>query len=381
MKKILYCYILLLGLGCREKYPLPADMPATGYLVVEGVINSGQGPTSLTLTRTLKLVDSFSISYIRNAVVRVEGKDNSVHVLNETGTGVYSSPQLNLNQAQEYRLYIRIPEGKEYRSDYRPIIKTPPISSISWERQNGVNIFANARDPQNNTKYYRWEYEETWEFNSAFETSVKYQINPSNGKAIAVFRDPSRNVDRSLWKCWKNQNSQTIEIASTAKLSQDTVHYQLVSIPNASWQLSVLYSINVKQYALSQGCYEYLIKMKKNTEQTGSIFDAQPSQLRGNIQCVTDPSEMVIGFVDIADVYTKRIFISNSDVPGWGYRYTCREEQIINHPDTISAKGFPTPTTPFEMENDFIKIFNATTDATCVDCTLRGVNVKPSFWP
>ena len=381
MKRFLYCCILLFSLGCKERYPLPQDMPPTGFLVVEGVVNSA-GISTIILTKSLKLVDSFSVSYIRGALIRIESKDNTIYPLNETGIGIYTSANLNLNAAQEYRLYIRVPGGKEYRSDYRPVKKTPAISSISWERTNGVSIYANTRDPQNSTKYYRWEYDETYEFNSPFETSLKYQINPANGKATVVFRDPTtRNADRSIFKCWKNSFSQTIDILSTAKLSEDTTHYRLLTIPPAAKQLSILYSINVKQYALSQEGFEYLSKMKKNTEQTGSIFDAQPSQLRGNIHCLSDDNEMVIGFLEVSNVLTKRIFISSQDVPGWGYRHPCSHMELLNNPDTISTYGFPTPTLPVEMANDVVKIFGATSDLSCVDCTVLGTNVKPTFWP
>lgn len=381
MKRIMYCCILLIGFGCKQKFDLPKDMPPTGFLVVEGVINTS-GVSTITLTRSLKLVDSFAISYIRSALVRIEGKDNTVYPLTETGIGIYTSSSLNLNAAQEYRLYIRAFGGKEYRSDFRPVKQTPAISSISWERNNGVSIYANTRDPQNNTKYYRWEYDDTYEFNSPFETSLKYSINPQNGKAVAVFRDPiTRNADRSIFKCWKNSNSQSIDILSTAKLSQDTTHYRLVTIPPRAKQLSILYSINVKQYALSQEGYEYLSKMKKNTEQTGSIFDAQPSQLRGNIHCLTDDNEMVIGFMEATNIRTRRIFISSSDVPGWGYQHPCSHMELVNNPDTISTYGFPAPTLPVEMQNDAIVRFGATNDISCVDCTVLGTNVKPSFWP
>ena len=56
MKKIVYCLLVLLAAaGCKEKYVSPVISPATGYLVVEGTINSGQGTTTITLSRTTKL--------------------------------------------------------------------------------------------------------------------------------------------------------------------------------------------------------------------------------------------------------------------------------------------------------------------------------------
>src|SRR5688572_23227676 len=96
-KFTLYLFLLTISAACKEKYELPYSGPPTGYLVIDGVINSGQGPTTLRLTRTLALVDSVAFRHERDANVRVEGDDNSIHPLNEISDGVYYSPQLTLS--------------------------------------------------------------------------------------------------------------------------------------------------------------------------------------------------------------------------------------------------------------------------------------------
>ena len=44
--------LLLFSVACKEKYISPVSSPTTGYLVVEGAINSGLGATNITLSRT-----------------------------------------------------------------------------------------------------------------------------------------------------------------------------------------------------------------------------------------------------------------------------------------------------------------------------------------
>ena len=49
--KITIPYLLILLLffvACKEKYISPVSSPTTGYLVVEGAINSGLGATNIT---------------------------------------------------------------------------------------------------------------------------------------------------------------------------------------------------------------------------------------------------------------------------------------------------------------------------------------------
>ena len=79
-----------------------------------------------------------------------------------------------------------------------------------------------------------------------------------------------------------------------------------------------MYSINVKQYALSHEAYLFFEKIKKNTEQLGSIFDPQPSELQGNIHCITNPAETVVGYVDISEEKVQRNFYQEYESSGLG---------------------------------------------------------------
>jgi hypothetical protein len=65
-------------------------------------------------------------------------------------------------------------------------------------------------------------------------------------------------------------------------LAQDVIYLQpLVLIPAGAQQLSVEYSIFVRQYALTKEGYDLLTMMQSNTESLGTIFDPQPSSLKG----------------------------------------------------------------------------------------------------
>ena len=44
----------------------------------------------------------------------------------------------------------------------------------------------------------------------------------------------------------------------------------------------------------------------------GTIFSPMPSELKGNIVCLDAPDESVIGFIDVAEVELKRLFIDNN---------------------------------------------------------------------
>jgi len=387
MKKLFACivFLIIITTGCKEKY-IPAIISATtNYLVVEGFISSGSQPTTITLTRTTRLYDSAIIVYEHNAVVNIESENNQVFPLTENGNGVYISSSLNLNANEKYRLQIKTQDGKEYVSDFLKVKHTPAIDSISWLREDGgLRLYINTHDPQNNTGYYQWKYEETWEVHSAYESSLIYSLDPLTHVVTGIeFRYPvTRAIDTSIIKCWQSNNSTTIILGTSEKLTTDKIYLPLLSIEPASEKLSVLYSIKVSQYALSQEAYKFLQKIKRNTEQLGSLFDPQPSALQGNIHCTTNPAELVVGYIDITEENQQRIFISNSDVPGWNYNTPCKSIVISNNLDSINKYGQNlTPTIPFLSMGANVISFSAANSLFCVDCTVRGTNIRPSFWP
>jgi hypothetical protein len=121
--------LLCIGFSCRDLYDPGLVSSSASYLVVEGVLNAGSGPTNIRLTRTFKLDDSATLRSENNALVTVEGKDNTTRQLTMNGDGIYTSPNLNLVLNQEYRLRIMTSNGKEYLSEYVVAKQTPLIDS------------------------------------------------------------------------------------------------------------------------------------------------------------------------------------------------------------------------------------------------------------
>jgi Domain of unknown function (DUF4249) len=385
MKNALFVLMVIALAGCKERYESPVKSVTTGYLVMEGVINSGPGNTTIILSRSMPL-DSAGKVYEQGAGVKLQGEDNSSVSLFEQSAGHYSVDNLSLNSAVKYRISIQTAGGKEYRSDFAPVLANPPIDSISWQRENGgVQMYINTHNPLNNTRYYQWEYDETWEFHSKYYTFLKYQVQQLPGQEIysVVFRDSTHfSYDPNIHTCWQFNSSKKLLLGSTAKLSQDIVYLPIASIPKNSWELSVLYSIKVRQYAWTKEGYNFLDIMRKNTEIIGSVFDAQPSQLNGNIHCITDPAEQVIGFFNISPVREKRIFISINDVPGWNYNPGCFLVTIANNSDSIKHYGVNLMPSEVGLQSPSGAIITFTAaNPVCIDCTLSGTNVKPVYWP
>ena len=395
MRKIFHFFLLLLAApGCVQKFQPTLNSPPAGYLVVEGIINSGGGPAIVTLSRTTVLSDS-SMFHESGAKVQVEGNDNSIYPFNEKGNGIYGTDQLLLSSAKGYRLRIKTTDGKEYLSDFSAPKTTPPIDSLNWKLgSDGVRVYVNTHDPMNNTIYYKWDYEETWEIHSHYLIAAYYDtLKDTQGNPIIdvngnprLWVIPATSIDYSLSKCWRTVPSTDILAESSIKLSNDVIaDFPVSFIPLGSDKLAFKYSILVKQYAIPVDEYNFLQLMKKNTEQTGSIFSSQPSQLQGNIHCVSNPGETVMGYVSFCSVEDKRIFISYSQLANWTVIDTlgCQADSFYNRPDIVLQvfkKGL-IPTIPLQVDFYSGNIINfLAAPPSCVDCRLYGTNQQPPFW-
>jgi len=337
---------------------------------VRVVSNTSRRFTSILLSRTTDLDDPAQIRPENNAVVTVEGKDNTIQSLISQGNGYYNGT-LNLTLNQEYRLRIKN-SGKEYLSDYVRTISNPPLDTITWKQDaEGVQIYVNTNDPTGAAKYFRWDYVETWELRSYFYSDYIFANN-----VIRRRNFPAEDVSI----CWKNSPSTQIFLANSAQLQSGVIsQVPILKIIRGDEKLVWRYSIIAKQYALEKDAYNFFEILKKNTEDIGSFFGPLPAELRGNIRCLTTPDEPVIGFVTSSATTQKRIFINRSQVMSWPFFEDCEERRIPNHIDSIrqaalnglSAVSYLTP--PVNMYT-FSK-------PECVDCKTRGGStIRPLFW-
>lgn len=367
---------LTFALSCREPFVVDIVTSEGNFLVVEGFINTGPGTTTIKLSRTSPVNSEQGPVMETGAVVAVEDEGSTQYILPEGDDGVYIA-DLDLPETGAYRIHIFTRDGKEYLSDFQNSIITPPIDSLTWKYSSeGVHILLSTHDPTNSTRYYQFDYEETWEVHPTFSSELKYQ----NKQLV------QRTIEEALamYLCWKSNTPSDLILHSTARQVSDvTTEFPLVFIPMSTERLAVKYSIEVKQHALSQSTYQYLQLMKKNTGPLGSFSDPQPSELNGNIYCTTT-DELVVGHVGVATTSQVRIFIYRFNLPDWKYSFFCEQLFTLNHPDTLAkylTSGVEIPTSPAEFgpNGEIVQVFRTT--KFCADCrALGGHNVRPEYW-
>ncbi len=370
-----YCFLLTVVIvfaHCVKSYNPPALQAKNNYLVVDGFINTGANQaTTITLTRTRSLSDSVTSTKPElNASMEIVSDNGTMYPLAESGSGNYQSAVLNLDNTKTYQIKITTSNGKKYSSDLIACRQTPPIDSITWEQQGNVNIYLYAHDPANNTHYYKWDYIETWQFNS-----------PLQGFYVVIdgrirVADTTNQID----SCWQNALSSDILTGSSVGLSEDVIsHAKMATIPQNDERIFIRYSIQVRQRGITPDAYKYWGIVQKNSQDRGGLFDLQPGQLVGNIHCETDPTEPVIGFINASTETSSRLFISHRELTNWNTGAdTCDQKRIPQDPNDFTNYYYTDPDyTAYYFSGSDIVI----AQKICLDCRTRGgINHRPPYW-
>ncbi|MFO7933700.1 MAG: DUF4249 domain-containing protein [Bacteroidales bacterium] len=358
--------------GCREPYD-PDISKYDNILVVDGLITDREGPHIVRLSRSFAFDENYPAPE-EGAVVKIIDEDLNEYLLSEDEPGLYlSSSSLKGQAGISYQLSLTTADRKRYESEWVKLRNVPEIEDLSWEFREkavtdpseslyGVQIMVSTRDPRNETRYYRWEWTETWEF----ITPIVSSIYPGEQR------------------CWKNTGSSTINIGTTEHLTKDVLQdHPLCFISTETNKLKIRYSILVSQYSLSRSEYAYWKNLREITQNTGSLFDPTPAAVEGNIHSQDDPSLPAVGIFQASAVSRKRIFIDRSDLPGF-----------LNIPSGFEGCDFFTTADSAEIAYYFdhgyayvdeyvdgnTLYFIFSNSPVCFRCTLAGTNVKPDFW-
>jgi Domain of unknown function (DUF4249) len=364
--------VLLILLGsCIDPYRPPEVTTDLRLMVVDGFVNTSDGSIRVDLSRSNSPSVPEKPTPEKFADVSVTSDGGDRFVLAEQDSGVYLSEGLTLESASKYQLHVRSQSGEELISDYVTAKQSPAIDSITWGRaDDGMNVYVNTHDPTRKTKYYHWDYVETWEYTSPYTSFFK-----TDGESLIQRRDSER-IDR----CWRTLPSSKIEVGNSGPLDQDVIrNRQLMFIPKESHKVSIRYSMLVTQRGIDEKEYQYYQQLQKTTENHGGLFDPLPSRVVGNVKQLRDSSLYVLGNFSAGGITQKRLFITHEELPerlqtshdlmGCTYRvapFTLSTQEIILYPvfvDGLTLLGY------------------AITSIPCADCRVQGGSLtRPDFW-
>jgi hypothetical protein len=380
--------LALLANGCISEFNAKLPSDDLQILIVEGSIIE-DSVVNFYLSKSFP-IDFTSIpeeNLIINANLTIIGSDGykSLPAIN-FGRGVYRLSVGKLDDNVEYGIQIEY-EGNTYQSSLSKPIYTPEIDSLSCiqpEKNGIISLCVSTHDDTRGAKFFLWSYKEDWEIFADYSTTIFY--NPLDG----TFYDDDT---APYYYCWKSSSSNRLFIGSTESLKENKIiNKNLYQASPESDRFSVLYCTTVYQRAISKGAFEYYQNKIVLNEDMAGLFTPHPSELNGNITCITDPSKKVMGYVEaIKNTTYKRLFISASQISRPGYFTACElisqeevDEYLMQENLTYSfyyMMGFrPAGWADQSKYPQIVPEYWSSTS--CTDCRAKSATkIKPDFWP
>jgi hypothetical protein len=371
-------------------------------LTVDGSIIKGRETQSIIIKKSIAINDTGFIE-VENCQVKVVDDQSNEFLFEEGEEGEYTSEiddeRLVINRS--YRLIIETPEGERYESTPEIMHESPPIDTVYYhieedyslnsnEEFSGLRFYIDLKAKEEGSRYFRWIIDETWELRMPL--IAEYAIIGDSTYIMPPHFDPVWGyvqqrlvadpiiikIDEPIHICWKNLVFKGMFLENTLNLSKNEKEkIPLHFVRGKSEKLRVKYSINVQQYALSEGAFNYWQQKKVELQESGGLYTTQPAQTMSNIVNVNNPDETILGYFWTSTKSEKRIYY---DGPF--------ENKIFYDcpPDTISISPFTFPWGPsypiyyYILPGSF-NLLQITSLARCFDCRMHGGTLeKPEFW-
>lgn len=369
-------------------YPFNPDTEdGSGALVIEGDILIGRN-TEIMVSRTSPLTDPDAV---------IEAPAGKVWVEDDSGTtyngeadpdshGKYTVNTQSADPSRNYRLhFLDQVSGKEYVSAWEPVCSAPIIDSLSYNLDYERSFFNVALSMHSlKESYFKWSYVEDWEYHSIYYSRIKAIWH----KPISYRDDPYVTLeDRvfpedDVYKCYNHAVSTQILTFSTEHQTDDRfVDLEFLPIPRNDLRISYIYRIVVDLEPLTKDAYLYWENIKTNSEYNGNLFAPTPSELVGNIRCVQEPDELVMGYVNVAQIARDTLVVRRSEVNF--YKDTERYQPVETLGPDQWVEFYQNYYLPYDyagMPPSFSETLWA--PSRCVDCRERGGNFDvPDNWP
>jgi hypothetical protein len=255
--------------SCVETFDFENEVDSfESALVIEATLTNELKNQKILLSRTFQL-DTVIPSPESSASVRVIDNLQNEYEFQESGLGTYiSTLPFAAVPNHEYQLKIETAEGRSYSSKMMKLTQSTPIDMIDVERGinddgiEGISILVNTYDPTGNSRFYRYEYEET------------YKIVAPRYSAFEIVFDDGSFFDYTLGIreeqeriCYNTVKSNTIIQTSTLNLVEDRLEgFTARFIDRNNYIMSHRYSILVKQYVQSEEAFSFYSILKNLSE-------------------------------------------------------------------------------------------------------------------
>ncbi|MGN1221020.1 MAG: DUF4249 domain-containing protein [Candidatus Cryptobacteroides sp.] len=300
--------LALMALCCAPScvYPFEVDAPQTQKrLVIEGNILIGAlTEVNISYMMGLNTPDSEMKNDKPAGKAWVESEDGKRYEAMEgNGSSCIVIDTRTAPAKGRYRLCVEdLGTSREYVTSWQEVNPPAEIDDLTyvWD-ENTMTLCLSAHSEEGS--YFRWAYVEDYKFHA--DRPKDFIFDYAENKEVKL-----EESDYSTYWCWSTNSSKEVDLVATTDLEDNRlVAHKFHTFSRSSLRLQTRYRMTIYLSCISSDAYRYLDNLKITSDFTGDLFTPLPSDVNGNISCLEDPKEKVIGYVDVCQISTKEFYL------------------------------------------------------------------------
>ena len=377
----LFWVLVVIVTSCIIPYEPHISRKDINKFVVSGQVTNNNEYQTVSVSMASSVSDPQYIP-VPGCYVRIQDKNGNEFLMEESEEGIYRVriDKSYLHSGNSFKVDVLTPDGVSIESDFDTMSECPEIDSVYFMRRDlinkgpgrdikGIQFYVNIDARNIDTRFFRWEIIETWEYHAAYHKEWYYDGTVHR----IVPADYSRKV------CWSTELIKNIYTLSTFNLIENRYQmFPLNFVGNRTSRLAYGYSMLISQFGMSEPAYSYWDQLRINSGEQGGLYEKQPLAITGNLHNKTHPDNEVLGFFSVSSVTTKRIFIKNVENLVLDFSTYCKPES----PGRFGLREIDPSEYPAYLMKNVLGQPLVILSITCVDCTKQGgTTIKPDFWP
>ncbi len=300
---------LCLAIACIDPFELTIEDGETEFLVVDGTFTPDKRPHTLNMYYTNSQIVRRRRP-LEGAMAYLVSEDGLREAYKDLGEGNYelAGAEIQGQVGRTYFLEIDLPNGQQYRSQPAAIPRKIQGDSAyarvgfiedllitgAIDRQAFIEIFVDSPPPTNGQDYWL-----KWEVSTLYSFPELDLCDPFSAPPICYVPG--------------NNDLQAVTILNGERFGNARLEGLKVNqkrLVPSDFEYRGRHYFLVNQQSMNKEAFDYWDKINRIANQTGSIFDAPPAGIQGNLYNVNNEEEMVLGYFELVNTDSLRAFVT-----------------------------------------------------------------------
>ena len=311
IKLITLSIVLLFFAGCQVVYEPDNISSNEKIIVIEGSLNDIDSRASVNVSYASAFGNN-GYTYIKTASVWLKDDNGNSYPMSLSGNTYYlSTSSITFSESTRYYIHVETDNGKIYESEPQSLPgyidvedmyaeigeyvnnSYNELGEVITQTFDGLFLYMSIKSDNDTRRYIRFENTAIYQSAYSYHTSIStYPI------IVRCIKQNQLNSLPIIGSTFATDNGEEITGKNIGFVAYEADYTTLTD--TSTTRLSTGWVIISNTYSLSSENYNYYEEVNDQLSADSKMFDPVPSQIIGNIKCISDSNEVVLGNFEVS---------------------------------------------------------------------------------